>query len=122
MRRIYSFDLICLFFVLAAFFTVGLHLGGDKDASSYETILIELSLTVNKGKISEGDAPRIDGRCEADLVFLNESKAEIRVEAQRTSAGWLLSSGKYVSENQPLKFYSDTFYIEGRINRILEFK
>ena len=122
MKKVLSFDSLILFFLIAAFFTVGYHLGGGSDSEVSESILLELSLSVSRGDINGSGTPKIDGRSDATVIFLDENEAHLITKAKRTRAGWLLPSGKYVSENQPIKFYSDTVYIEGRIKSLSKSK
>ena len=117
-RKGAGFDTLFLSLTLALCFSIGFGIGGGSGEGERHSLIIELSLTEKKGKFGEDEGMMIDGREKAELVYLSDTKAHIRVNATLESAGWLLSSGKYISENQPVKFFSAESYLEGRVNRI----
>ena len=116
--RIKGFDALFLFFILALCFSVGYGAVAGRGETEKESLTIELTVTKSNGGFGENEAMKIDGRIAATLVYLSKDEAIIRADATPSEAGWMLSHGKYISENQPIKFYSDTSYLEGRIKRI----
>ena len=113
MKGLIFFDKVALLFILAAFFTVGIHLGGGR--RSEEKSRAEITVAVEKIKGIPSGEILIDGKYGCTLVSYSEKEIIFSCEGLFSEAGFLLSGAKYVSKNQPIKVFSQNSYFEGRI-------
>ena len=113
MKDITFFDKFILFFIAAACFAVGLHIGENKaDEKEYYA-----RLTVNIEKMSGTPIADVlvDGKYDCSLVSFGNGEVVLSCEGFLSEAGFLLSGAKYISKNQPIKAFSGSCYFEGRI-------
>ena len=145
MKNMRFFDTVSLLALLLIFFTVGVHLGKDKEEASVERVCVSVRLERSKlAEVSlaesekqndsgpeasfygtaEGDIDvsslkiKIDGKYDCRIVDLREDTLTVSCEGIYTEAGFLTSGAKYLSKNQPLEILGSGAYFYGRIIEI----
>ena len=114
MKKLRSFDTVCLLALFSLLFSIGFHIGGGEKEHPNGTALVSLAL--EKTKIGESiDNLRVDGRHECETVSLDNDILTLRCKGKLTDAGFLFSGAKYISKNQPLEILGDGSYFYGRI-------
>ena len=118
MIRINGFSAFCILSLLAAFFVLGCHLGGERN--EYSSIIFSVTIHPDKasGAPDSGAVALIDGKYECSVEKYESEKIVLICEGSYTEAGYLLSGAKYLSLNQPVKAMQDWGYFEGRIYEI----
>lgn len=114
MRRLTVYDVTVILFLLAALFTVGMHLGDDGRENEPLILHVTLDVTLSRGTLLGSEQYLVDGRYEAEIENISATSLSFSIRARCTDAGMAIEGAKYISENQPIKIYSDTSYIEGR--------
>ena len=119
MRRIYFFDLFALFAVLCLCFTVGFHLGSEKETAVSARAEVRVTLYRSKipDEISETEL-KIDGKYECELLDVSDGELTLAIFGSYSEGGFLTSGAKYLSKNQPLEVLGTNAYFYGRITRI----
>ncbi len=119
MRGARFFDLFTLFAALSLCFTVGFHVGRDKETAVSERA--EVTVALYRAKIPDGIADtelKIDGKYECKLLELTEGELTLALFGSHAEGGFLTSGAKYLSKNQPLEVIGTDAYFYGRITRI----
>ena len=118
MKKLHFFDAVCIFTAIALCFTVGFHIGRDKEKSTETNALVTIKL--EKVKLSDNPALLlIDGKYECDSVNIDGSMLTLRCRVKELEAGFLFSGTKYISVNQPIEILGRESYLYGRISSII---
>ena len=119
MRELCFFDALTFLALLAAFFTVGIHLGKPKveDTVYQAEITVKLFRSKIPDSIEDVDL-KIDGKYKCSLSRLEDDSLSLYVDGSCKEAGFLTSGAKYLSKNQPLEILGEGAYFYGRITRI----
>lgn len=119
MRKNCFFDVLTLFAVLCLFFTVGFHLGREKETAVSERA--EVTVTIYRSKIPDEISEtelKIDGKYECELLDVSDGELTLALFGSYAEGGFLTSGAKYLSKNQPLEVIGTNTYFYGRITRI----
>ncbi len=111
-------DIMAFVIILLLLFTVGFHIGRGKDAQIQETRYLTVTVSKSKGIPQRGESLMIDGRFAVQVLETDEGSITFLCRGSMCEAGFLIGGTKYIAKNQPLKVYSDTVYIEGRISEL----
>ena len=112
--RINKFDALVTVFLLASLFTVGLHIGKNKDVDTVEERAVLLLVTSAKC-IGNDTEILIDGNIPASLTSYDGEYAILIIRGTELRAGFLLDGKKYIAENQPICSVSENGFLNGRI-------
>ena len=112
--RINRFDILFLVFLIGAFFTLGLHIGTERDSCMKEERTV-LLLVTSYENIWANNGILLDGTVSANLVSFDGSYAVLSVFGTSEEAGFLVGGRKYIAKNQPIYAVSDSGFLQGRI-------
>ena len=115
MKSVSGYDIIYAIFILCLLFTVGIHVGTPSDSNVEIFKTVDVRLTRTNGDPAVGDIALVDGKYEATLIKLNDGIVSLLVPCEELDAGLFAFRTKYLSLNQPLKFFGKWGYAEGRI-------
>ena len=116
MKKLCFFDTLCLLALVSLLFTIGLHLGKDKDTDKDEKAMI--SVEVIKFKAAESTPKvRIDGKYECEISSFDGETLNLVCRGEYREAGFLACGAKYLSKNQPIEIVGDAYFF-GRIRAI----
>ena len=112
------FDKLFFIFLLAALFTVGLHIGGEKSGAETVSFTAEVSYEKLSGDPCDEGGLMVDGRLPVQVTGFDGEYFYITMDGYLTEAGFLLCGAKYLSANQPVFIYGEVSGIEGKICRL----
>ena len=115
LNKLVFFDVFCLISIFALLFTVGFHIGDERE--DYEKIQFEVVISPEKVSGSpDGELiTLVDGKYECIIQEFERDRIVILCDGYYSEAGYLLSGAKYVSVNQPIKASQPWGYYDGRI-------
>ena len=118
MKKLTFFDTVCLIALIMLFFTVGLHLGKERNAYTEKSTIITVNIV--RSKLPKAvDSLLVDGKHECELLSINENSLSLSCSGKILDAGFLAFGSKYLSKNQPLELTGDGAYVYGRIASIV---
>lgn len=117
MKKLCFFDTVCLVALIMLFFTVGLHLGKERNTDTEKSAVVTVNIVRSKLPKTV-DSLFVDGKHECELLSINESSLSISCSGKILEAGFLAFGSKYLSKNQPLELTGDGAYVYGRITSI----
>ena len=120
-RHLKFYDILVAFFLLAAAFSVILHLSLPEDDDTRAKVLFEAELLHLDGELRAGDVCRADGRFEMTVEKIDGGTLTFACRGAYYPAGFLLDGGKYLTENQPLSFTHSMGEGYCRIRKFMEY-
>ena len=118
MKRLCFFDAVCIFTAIALCFSVGFHVGKEKDNSTESHAVVTIKLEKTKLSDNHGDL-LIDGKYKCDPVNIADGILTVNCRVKQLEAGFLFSGTKYISVNQPIEIIGHESYLYGRISSIM---
>jgi hypothetical protein len=110
-----GYDAIYGIFTVLLILTVLLHVCIPNPKSTTEEKRITVSVTKIKGAPQLYTEVSLDGKHRAMLVETDEKTLTIRVSGEYLDAGFFAFRSKYLCLNQPIVFFAEWGYAEGRI-------
>lgn len=117
-KRMCFFDTVCLLSLFCLLFTIGLHIGKEKERSIPKSVVV--SVNVEKFKIKENISNvLIDGKYECEVISFDGQTLKFLCSGEYREAGFLACGAKYLSKNQPVEIVGDSYFF-GRISSLME--
>lgn len=113
-----GYDALYGIFALFLILTVALHLCTPKATSVTEERTVTISVTKISGTPKTDTEVSVDGKYCALLVASDEKTLTLRVNGEDLEAGFFAFRAKYLCLNQPIVFFAEWGYAEGRITDI----
>ena len=115
-KRMCFFDTVCTVALICLLFTIGFHIGKEKEKQVPGHVLINVSVERFKDERNLNNV-MIDGKYECQIVSFDGKSLKLICRGEYTEAGFLASGAKYLSKNQPIEIVGDSYFF-GRITSI----
>ena len=113
-----GYDSIYKIFTLLLILTVALHVFVPKDETVSEERTVLISVTKIRGVPVRNSSVKIDGKYSARLLRSDGDILTLSVTGENLEAGFFAFRSKYLCLNQPIVFFAEWGYAEGRITAI----
>jgi hypothetical protein len=113
-----GYDALYGIFAFFLILTVALHLCIPKAKSITEEKTVTVSITKISGTPKINTDVSVDGKYRALLVDSDDETLTLKVNGEYLEAGFFAFRAKYLCLNQPIVFFAEWGYAEGRITDI----
>ena len=118
MKTINRFDALALLILLAALFTVGIHIASRGTDEPIEHT-VNIMIAASGDGVAAGCEALIDGKLSATVTAAEAEYITLTCRGKLCEAGVLIGGTKYLALNQPIKAKCTEKFVEGRIIRLV---